>query len=60
MAGRESDPNTDYADDAAMLFTPGIQLFFEGRNKFIANVDIYRPERGGTFWSAKGQMNVYF
>lgn len=35
-----SDPNTDVEDDEAWGVTPGVQLFFEGRNKVAVNWDI--------------------
>ncbi len=55
-----ADPNTDNASDGAWLFTPGVQVFFEGRNKMSANVDIYVPDGSDTEWSLKIQSYLYF
>lgn len=35
-----ADPNTDLEDDAVWGFTPGVQIFFAGRNKLALNWDI--------------------
>ncbi|MFQ5679765.1 MAG: porin [Gemmatimonadota bacterium] len=34
-----ADPNTDLEEDAAWGFTPGVQLFFDGRNRVAINWD---------------------
>jgi hypothetical protein len=54
------DPDSDGADDAGWLFTPGLVLFVTGRNKIAANVDIWVPGLGGTEWSFKMQSYLHF
>jgi hypothetical protein len=41
-----ADPDTDAADDAGLLMTPGLVVHFTGRNKVALNVDIYKPGDG--------------
>ena len=55
-----ADANTDGADDAGTLFTPGLMFYFGGRNKFGANMDVYRPQTGTTEYSLKIQTYLYF
>lgn len=55
-----ADPDTDNASDGGWLFTPGVQMFFVGRNKIAANVDIYVPDAGDTAWSLKIQSYLHF
>jgi hypothetical protein len=54
------DPDSDGADDAGWLFTPGLVLFVTGRNKIAANVDIWVPAIGSTEWSFKMQSYLHF
>jgi len=54
------DPDRTTARDGGLLFTPGLQLHFEGRNKMAANVDVWRPQSGKTTWGLKVQSYVYF
>ena len=54
------DPDRSTADDGAVLFTPGVQLFVEGRNKIAANLDVYRTGSGSTEVSLKVQSYLYF
>jgi hypothetical protein len=54
------DPDSDGADDAGWLFTPGLVLFVSGRNKIAANVDIWVPALGSTEWSFKMQSYLHF
>jgi hypothetical protein len=46
LVGRASwgDPSTDRADDAGMLLTPGLNLYFHGRNRLMANWDVFVPQ----------------
>lgn len=55
-----ADANSDAADDAGTLLTPGLMFYFGGRNKMGANVDIYRPQSGTTEYSLKFQTFLYF
>jgi len=54
------DPNTDLSNDGGLLLTPGFALFFGGRNKLAANLDIYSPGTGDTEVSLKVQTFVHF
>lgn len=46
LVGRASwgDPSTDRADDAGVLLTPGLNLYFHGRNRMMANWDVFLPQ----------------
>jgi len=55
-----ADPDRDGPDDGGVVFTPGLLLHFNGRNKVAANVDVWRPQSGGTVWGLKAQTYVYF
>jgi hypothetical protein len=57
-----SDPDRDSDDDAGTLVTPGLQLFFEGRNKLAFNVDIFIPQSSAldTEYSLKVQSFLHF
>lgn len=54
------DPNTDGADDAGLLFTPGFVIHFTGRNKIAANLDVWSPSVGDTEVSLKVQSYLHF
>ncbi len=54
------DPDTDMADDDGILFTPGLAVFFAGRNKIAANADVWSPAAGSTEWSLKVQTYLHF
>jgi len=64
------DPNTELDDDAGILLTPGINVYFHGRNRFMLNWDLFalQPDYelfavGGGVGSAnsvRAQLNVYF
>ncbi len=56
----DSDTDANASDSQGWLFTPGLQLFFVGRNKFAVNVDVWSPKRGGTEWSFKAQAYLHF
>jgi hypothetical protein len=55
-----ADADTDGADDAGLTITPGLMFYFGGRNKFGANLDVYRPQTGDTEYSLKLQTYLYF
>lgn len=44
LAGRASygDPRADVDDDEGLLITPGINVYFQGRNRFMVNWDVYK------------------
>lgn len=56
------DPDTDAADDEGMLVTPGLNLYFGGRNRLMVNGDIYLPGQAGldAQYAARAQLQVYF
>jgi hypothetical protein len=45
VAGRASwgNPRIDIDGDAAILLTPGINMYFSGRNRLMLNLDVYEP-----------------
>lgn len=57
-----ADPNTDVDDDEGMLLTPGVNLYFSGRNRFMVNADAYVPSADGvdTQVGLVAQFQVYF
>ncbi|MEX2281704.1 MAG: porin [Gemmatimonadota bacterium] len=64
LAGRASwgDPIDDLDGDEGLLVTPGFNIYFTGRNRFMVNWDVYMP-RGGTFENLhafRAQAQVYF
>ncbi len=54
------EPDTDAEDDEGLLFTPGVVVFFSGRNKIALNVDIWSPSQGDTEYSVKVQSYLHF
>lgn len=54
------DPNVDLGPDAGFLYTPGLMLHLDGRNKLAANLDVWRPPGGAPAWSLKLQSYLYF
>jgi hypothetical protein len=64
LAGRVSygDPISDLDGDEALLLTPGFNIYFTGRNRFMLNWDVYMP-RGGNFenlHALRAQAQVFF
>ncbi|HEX9693151.1 MAG TPA: porin [Gemmatimonadales bacterium] len=55
-----ADPNTDAGGDHGWLFTPGIVVYFTGRNKIAANLDVWSPATGATEYSVKLQTYLHF
>jgi hypothetical protein len=55
-----ADPNSDAADDGAVIVTPGLMLYVQGRNKIGFNVDVFSPQTGDTEYSFKMQAFLYF
>ncbi len=54
------DPDIDVSDDEGVLLTPGLVVYFSGRNKIAFNVDIWSPAAGDTEWSFKAQSYLHF
>lgn len=56
------DPDTDVDADEGLLVTPGINLYFTGRNRLMLNGDVYVPSRDGldTQFGLVAQLQVYF
>lgn len=54
------DPDRDSGSDGGALFTPGLVVHFQGRNKVGANVDVWRAQDGSTAWGLKAQTYLYF
>lgn len=57
-----ADPNTDTDDDEAILLTPGANLYFSGRNRFMVNADVYVPSADGLDpeLGLRAQFQIYF
>lgn len=57
-----ADPDRSVDGDAGMLLTPGVNLYFAGRNRVMFNWDVYVPEGSGmtTQHAARAQANLYF
>ena len=57
-----ADPSTDAADDAGFLVTPGLNLYFDGRNRLMLNGDVYVPESDALDpeLALVAQIQVYF
>ncbi len=57
-----ADPSTDAAEDAGFLVTPGLNLYFDGRNRLMLNGDLYLPERDALDpeLALVAQLQVYF
>lgn len=55
------DPNRDMEDDAGTLLTPGINLYFHGRNRLMFNWDVFLPQADGIdrqhAWRAQAQLH---
>ena len=55
-----ADPDGDAAEDAAVIYTPGLMLYVQGKNKIGFNVDVYSRQTGGTDYSFKMQAFLHF
>ncbi len=56
-----ADPNDARANDEAVMLTPGVNLYFTGRNKASVNVELFRP-RGSQYRSqnaVRAQVQLY-
>lgn len=56
------DPDLDRSRDHGWFLTPGVNLYFGGRNRFMINWDVYVPgnDRLRTEHSLKMQAQLYF
>jgi hypothetical protein len=56
-----ADPNDARDDDSAMTFTPGINLYFTGRNKFSLNWEVFKPSGPlfNTQQALRAQVQLY-
>jgi hypothetical protein len=56
------DPDDSVDDDAGLLLTPGVNLYFIGRNRLMFNWDVFVPEsdRFETQHAGRAQINLYF
>lgn len=56
------DPDVDAAGDEGTLVTPGVNMYFQGRNRLMLNGDIYLPgqEQLGAEFALVAQLQVYF
>lgn len=57
-----ADPATDIDGDAGILLTPGFNVYFNGRNRFMVNGDVYVPERDDldTEFAFVAQLQAHF
>ncbi|HEY0305372.1 MAG TPA: porin [Longimicrobiales bacterium] len=64
VAGRASygDPRRDFDDDGGWFYTPGVNLYFSGRNRLMFNWDVFAPkaERFDSENAVRIQAQVYF
>jgi hypothetical protein len=54
------DPDTDTADDAGFLITPGFIIYLGGRSRIAVNLDVWSPSQGDTEYSFKAQTYFHF
>ena len=56
------DPSTEFDGNAGLLFTPGINLYFHGRNRLMVNWDYFVPELDAldAEQAIRGQLQLYF
>ena len=56
------DPDTDVDANEGVLLTPGVNVYFSGRNRLMVNTDSYLPSQAGLDpqYSLKVQFQIYF
>lgn len=56
------DPDDSVDGDAGLLLTPGLNVYFIGRNRLMFNWDVFVPEsdRFETQHAGRAQVNLYF
>lgn len=57
-----AEPNTDLDDDEVLAYTPGLNIYFHGRNKLQVSWDFatFAGDSFGSVNSFKSQFQVYF
>jgi hypothetical protein len=57
-----ADPDTDVDENEGLLVTPGVNLYFTGRNRLMLNGEAYMPSQDGvdTQYGLVAQMQIYF
>lgn len=57
-----ADPDTEADSDAGMLVTPGVNLYFFGRNRLMLGWDVYMPQTERLDWqhAMRAQLNLHF
>ena len=54
------DPAGDIDDDGGTLLTPGVMLYFMGKNRIGANLDYYIPQTGDSEFVFRTGVFLYF
>lgn len=56
------DPSTGFDGNSGVLLTPGINLYFQGRNRLMLNFDYYMPELDvlDPEHAIRGQLQLFF
>ena len=56
------DPSTRLDDDAGVLLTPGINVYFHGRNRLMLDWDYFMPELAlaDPHSAIRGQLQLFF
>ena len=56
------DPSTEFDGNAGLLMTPGINLYFHGRNRLMVNWDYFQPEHDDldAEHAIRGQLQLFF
>lgn len=55
-----ADPDDTIDDDGGVLVTPGVMLYFSGRDRIGLNWDYYTPASGDPAWVVRLQSYLYF
>lgn len=55
-----TDPDDTLDDDGGILVTPGMMLYFSGRNRIGINIDYYDPATGSAVSVVRLQTYLYF
>ena len=60
--GSYGDPSTDFDGNAGTLLTPGLNLYFHGRNRLMLNWDYFIPELESldAEQAIRAQLQLYF